>query len=370
MAQIVWHGNAFDSTGYAKATRQYVMALHARGADVKLVSHSALPPIELPRDQRDILEHLQAKPPTAGPRIHIYHYIPELWRRRIRPSFGFTYWETSKIPDSWVRQANQMNGVFLPSTHNIGVFRNSGVTVPLMYIRPCLLEPYRPPSPQAAPPYIHALPPFRFLSVCSWIERKGIDVLLKAFWNEFTAADQVCLIIKTVGNADVLHEVKRLKQEQRLPHVPAPVYIDLELRSELEMDALYRSSHAFVLASRGEGVGYPVLEAAMRGVPVITTGWGGHMDFLNEYNSYVIPYHLAPVKPQHYYSGYQTDQLWAEPSGSELQRILRHVLSHDDEAALKGQIAKQHTMAHFSPDNAAQELLQALSELTRRSFTR
>lgn len=63
MAQIVWHGNAFDSTGYAKATRQYVTALHARGADVKLVSHSALPPIELPQEQRLILEHLQAKPP-------------------------------------------------------------------------------------------------------------------------------------------------------------------------------------------------------------------------------------------------------------------------------------------------------------------
>ncbi|MBN3523141.1 glycosyltransferase [Paenibacillus apiarius] len=369
MAQIIWHGNVFDSTGYAKAARQYVLALHARGADVKLEAYSGLPPVELPLNQKTVLEQLRVKRSRAVQRVSVFHYIPDFWRKKLRPSFGFTYWETSKIPDTWVKQANQMNAVLLPSLHNIDVFHRSGVTVPLFYVRPCLSEPYHSPSPESTPPYVHHLPPFRFLSVCSWIDRKGIDLLLKAFWNEFTAADPVCLIIKSAGTGDIFQQVEKLKQEQMLTHMPAPVYIDLELRSEMEMDALYRSSHAFVLPSRGEGVGYPVLEAAMRGIPVIVTGWGGHADFLNEHNSYLIPYQLVPVKPQPYYYGYQSDQLWAEASIDSLRSTMRHVMTHYAEASVKGQIVMQHTLTHFSPDKAAQDLIHALTNMTGFSFT-
>ena len=369
MAQVIWHGTVFDSTGYAKATREYVLALHAAGVDVSLETYQGLPQVGLPPDQRSVLEHLLRKRRSAGRRVSVYHYIPDLWRRKLRASFGFTYWETSKIPDNWIKQANQMSGILLPSIHNINVFRQSGVNVPLHYVRPCLSEPYHPPAPEHTPQYVNHLPPFRFLSVCSWIDRKGIDILLKAFWSEFTAADPVCLIIKTAGTAEVYHMMEHWKRELQLTHHPAQVYIDLELRSEMEMDALYRSSHAFVLPSRGEGVGYPVLEAAMRGVPIIVTGWGGHLDFLNEYNSYLIPYHLVPVRPQPYYQGYQSDQLWAEASVDALRSQMRHVVTNYAEASNKGQIAMHHTLTHFSPDKAAQDLITALSRTTGFTFT-
>jgi len=37
---------------------------------------------------------------------------------------------------------------------------------------------------------------------------------------------------------------------------------------------------ALVALTRGEGYGLPILEAAASGLPVIATGWSGHMDFL------------------------------------------------------------------------------------------
>ncbi|OGX68287.1 MAG: glycosyl transferase family 2 protein, partial [Paenibacillus sp. RIFOXYA1_FULL_44_5] len=264
-----------------------------------------------------------AKPEKKGNKIYIFHQLPENWRRRLHPSIGFTYWETSKIHDNWVRMANQMNAVFLSSLHNIEIFRNAGVKVPLFHIRPSLSHVSS--SSEQPPKYLRKLPPFRFLSVSQWVERKGFDILLKAFWEEFTADDNVALVIKTF-DLDA-QDVERIKIKHGVSAQSAPVYFDLEPRNDNEMDALYRNCQAFVLPSRGEGLGYPLLEAAARGLPVITTGWGGQLDFLQEHTSYLIPYQLVPVKPQSYY-GYQSDQLWAEVSVPELRNIMRSVFEN------------------------------------------
>lgn len=363
MTQIVWHGNVLDYTGYAKATRQYVLSLHAMGVDVKVEAFDpGVPAVQLSGNQQSVLQHLLTKRKSPGRKIYIYHQIPEIWRRKLHPSVGFTYWETSKIPASWVQQANRMNAIFLPSRHNIDVFRSSGVRVPLHHIRPCLFHP-EPSHAEHLPNYLHHLPPFRFLSVSSWVERKGFDLLLQAFWNTFSITDNVALIIKTVGPPQILQEIESLKQKLHITEPHAPVYVDIDIRSEAEMQALYANCQAFVLPSRGEGAGYPLLEAARHGLPVITTGWGGQTDFLTHDNSYLIPYELSPVKPQVYYYGYQSDQLWAEASVTDLQQLMRTVHEHYSLAQNKGLAAKQYILQHFTPEQAAQDIINAVQTL-------
>ncbi|WP_314591444.1 glycosyltransferase family 4 protein [Paenibacillus terrigena] len=364
MTQIIWVGNVFDFTGYAKASRQYVLSLHAMGVDVKVDAFDPqLPAVDLPHNQQAVLQHLIAKRKSPGRKVYIYHQIPEIWRRKLHPSVGFTYWETSKISAGWVQQANRMNSVFLPSRHNIEAFRSSGVRVPLHYVRPCLIKQESDDHPEQVPNYLKHLPPFRFLSVFSWIERKGFDLLLQAFWETFSAHDHVALVIKTVGSPNILQEIEAMKQNLRIIEPLAPVYVDLDIRSEAEMEALYTNCHAFVLPSRGEGAGYPMLEAAMRGLPVIATGWGGHTDFLHADNSYPIPYQLIPVKPQAYYDGYQSDQLWAEASVSDLKELMRYVYEHYPAAKAKGLAAEQYIRQHFTPEQAAQDIVSALQTL-------
>lgn len=369
MAQLVWKSNIFDYSGYAKASRQYVLALHAYGVDVKLETFQAqLPDVDLPTEQLHTLRHLANKRKSSQRKVTLFHYIPDFWRRTLHPTIGFAYWETSKIPQEWVSRANQMNAVFLSSTHNMEVFRHSGIKVPLFHIRPCLHLPDSSSFHEHIPAYMNQLPPFRFLAVCSWIERKGIDVLLKAFYSEFHANDPVALVIKTVAGPDLAHSIEALKQEACPSHTPATVHIDIQVRSELEMDALYRSCQAFVHPSRGEGVGYPMMEAVARGLPVIATDWGGHLDYLQPNNSYLIPYQLISVTPQPYYYGYQSDQLWAEPSIDALRALMRQVFNEYSVAALKAQSAQQHLFQHFSPQAAAQDMLNALQQITSLHF--
>lgn len=364
MVQIVWRGNTLDSSGYAKATREFVLALHSNGVDVKLdpIVHP-MPQVDLMPEHRAVLQHLIAKPKTRNHRVYIIHHTPDIWKRKISTSIGFTYWETSKVPERWVHLSHQMHAVFLPSRHNLEVFRQSGVRVPLFHIRPCLHPSAHNPTSEQPLPFLNHLPPFRFLSVFSWIPRKGYDVLLRAFWEEFSVGDNVALVIKTAG-IDPAAELTDLKRNFNILHPTAPVYVDPETRSDEEMDALYRGCQAFVLPSRGEGIGYPYLEAAMRGLPVIATGWGGHMDFLNEQNSYPLPYQLVPVPPQTYYYGYQSDQLWAEVSVEHLRSVMRHVYKNYNEARRKGMAAQQFVQQHFSPAEAVRDIVSAIRHMT------
>jgi glycosyltransferase involved in cell wall biosynthesis len=53
--------------------------------------------------------------------------------------------------------------------------------------------------------------------------------------------------------------------------------------------------------THGEGFGRPLLEATMTGLPVITTGWSGQLDFLNPTESLLLNGDLQAVpKSQHW----------------------------------------------------------------------
>ncbi len=54
------------------------------------------------------------------------------------------------------------------------------------------------------------------------------------------------------------------------------------------MPRIFASADAFVLPSRGEGWGLPLMEAMSMGLPTIATAFGGNLDFMNGTNSYLV----------------------------------------------------------------------------------
>jgi glycosyltransferase involved in cell wall biosynthesis len=102
-----------------------------------------------------------------------------------------------------------------------------------------------------------------FLFVGAATDRKGIDILLRAFVAAFDAQSDVQLIVKDhTGDAFYTGVSRRdaVLHAARQPGAPRIRYVDAYLaRSELA--ALYRGATAFVLPSRAEGWALPVLEA-------------------------------------------------------------------------------------------------------------
>lgn len=197
---------------------------------------------------------------------------------------AFTVTEVDRVRPQNVRALNECDAVWVPSSWLADVLRGSGVAVPL-YIIPGFVDPeiFRP---DARPlPALMGTDRFRFLCVGKWEARKGFDVLLRAFAEEFAPTEPVELVVRT-GVLFHQPEPRCLLETVGLPdHAPITTY-QAPLRSRADMARLYASCSAFVLPSRGEGFGLPVAEAMSCGLPVIATGASGMADLVQEAHAY------------------------------------------------------------------------------------
>ena len=152
---------------------------------------------------------------------------------------------------------------------------------------------------------------FAFLFVGQWVkggfgkDRKNIFKLIKIFYESFAnKKKQPALILKTNGatysildREDCLNKIKQVKsmfpKNWKLPNI----YLLHGSFSDKQMNYLYNHPKikSMVSLTHGEGFGRPLLEATMTGLPVITSGWSGQMDFLDKDRSILIGGELKKV---------------------------------------------------------------------------
>ena len=107
------------------------------------------------------------------------------------------------------------------------------------------------------------------------------------------------------------------------------------------MAALYRSVDAFVLTSRGEGLGFQYLESMASGIPIIHAGWSAHTDYLNQFNSYPVAYQLNVIDDPNYIvkCPQALNSQWCQVEITDLRNAMRHVVNNYGEAKEKAKLA-------------------------------
>ena len=201
---------------------------------------------------------------------------------------------------------------------------------------------------------------FTFLSVFEWGERKAPELLLRAFAHEFKESDDALLLL-SVFNRDPSVDVRAEVAKLDLPPCPPIVVLENPEFADYQMGALYRSADCFVLPTRGEGFGMPVLEAMACGLPTIATDWSGPADFLHEGVGY--PLRVGALVDAEarcpYYRGFQ----WAEPDFDHLRYLMREVVEHPEQARAKGAAAAAEVASRWTWDHAAARVRQRLLDL-------
>ena len=155
--------------------------------------------------------------------------------------------------------------------------------IPLDRVRP------RPRAALGLPDGFVFLYSFDYLSV---FERKNPLAAIAAFTRAFSPGDGATLVVKGVNadsapaSRDALLAAAHGRPDIRVWHD----YLDAG-----NQRSLIASCDVYVSLHRSEGFGLTMAEAMAAGTPVIATAYSGNLDFMDETNSFLAPYRLAPV---------------------------------------------------------------------------
>jgi len=382
--QIVWRGQVSYTIGGGTACGEYILALDRLGVDIKIDDAFIQDlPEEDPSKTRRF--HYLMNKPYANDKLKIliydsppYDIDTKMERKRFDYLMLNTVWETTRIPSHWFPKIKQFDAVCVPSKQNIAALKNSGVRIPTFLV-PHGAEPHFFKPENKKLPIRGAEGRFIFVSVFDFQHRKNPEGLLRAYWEEFKPDDKVMLLIKThwCGNGNMGHQIReniwKYKCKLGVQGRTAPIVLLTNTLSRKEISGVYTLGHTFVLPTRGEGVGLPFIEALSSGIPVIATGWGGQMDFLNKRNSFLVNYQLEypgrrmdhAISPVYRSLFDEKGQLWAEPDLKHLKKLMRHAYKNPELCKIKGWHGRRD-MLNFSWDRGGVALKEAIEKTIKK----
>jgi glycosyltransferase involved in cell wall biosynthesis len=305
--------------------------------------------------------------------------------------------ETDSIPDGWVSRLNYMDEVWVPTDAQADIFREAGVEDEKLHVvgEGVDTDFYKPtsgledavtaaaadnPMAKVEKPLLDSLRQFRykgftlFLFVGKWEERKGVRVLLRAFYQEFGVDERALLLVLTSAyhsSSDFDVQIDTILKEEGLlsderegeeeQHKRRKKVLLLNNLSQGAMPQLYSLASALVQPSRGEGWGRPHIECMSCGTPIIATDWSGPTAYLDANNGYPVEVERMESAASAGWNGHQ----WARPSEASLRQHMRSVHERPDEALEKGRQARKDMLHSFSLEALAGEIAEQLARIAR-----
>ncbi len=367
---IVWRAPVCDPSGYAEDARLFLRGLWQARVPV------ALQPVtwgervvQMSDDDAKMVAEFSA---TAAPiaAVCVNQLFPEqfMWSHDARRRCARILFESDRVPAPWIAALQDVDAIWVASQFNVETFSASGIPAERLRVLPNAVdtEIFCIDGPRMK---LADLRSVVFLSVCDFNPRKGLDVLLQAWGNTFTANDDVCLVLKTYSSAgrtaaqietDIQTYCAALGFSRESL---APIILLSDIFSTTELAALYRRANCFVLPTHGEGWGRTITEAMACGVPVITSRWGAPLDYLHDDNAYLIDGATTSVpdvavRYNHHFAGHH----WFAPDVGHCSELLCRVAGDPDTAQHKAQRAAAEISKKYSVAAVTQQLLALLAE--------
>ncbi len=348
-------GHFLEGGGYAKVNRNLAFGLKKQGVNVKIdVVGKRFAALNEPEAKK--LQKF-CKPPSKNA-IRLDSMVPSFsYGRMGKKAILYTTIESYTVTDQFLKVMSQYNEIWVTSDFCKQVLMKYRLKKPIFVLPDSInISAYTEDGEKYK--FRPELKPFVFLSVFGWSYRKGFDVLLKSYLEEFSGDDPVTLLIfsKFQGQydrsefiKDIINDFIRDCKCKNAPHIVRCA----KFVPESQMPSLYRACNAFVLFSRGEGFGLPYAEASLCGLPVIGTDCSGQSMFLKKDNSSLIDIdELAPVKEGamhvHYWDGQLFPMLKSEQVILDARKAIRDVYENYDKAVKKNKKLKKFIKSNYS----------------------
>jgi glycosyltransferase involved in cell wall biosynthesis/Tfp pilus assembly protein PilF len=365
---IAWEGSFLDYGSLSHINRELSSRI-ASSFDVTCVGPNVLSG----RAQADPAMQRCAKKLAARASVEtavtVRHQWPPNWSKPASGSLVVIQpWEYGALPKAWVANEKNVDEFWVPSPIVRAMYVDSGIAPEKVRVVPNGVDTKKF-RPGVRPLALKTKKKFKFLFVGGTIFRKGPDILLAAFTQAFTAADDVCLIVKDFGG-DSCYQGQTagdaIRAIQQKPGSPEILHLTDELSAE-QMPSLYAACDCFVLPYRGEGFGMPVLEAMACGLPVIVTAGGATDSFVAADAGWKIPSRGIRLSDHVGEIPLVKNGWMLEPSTPHLVTILKLAASRPDECRQRGANGRASAEKRFDWSDIAASVKHRLKELAERA---
>lgn len=284
-----------------------------------------------------------ATPQNNQTDITLQLQLPNEWDPKLgRFNVGLTAGvETDRCHPGWIEACNRMNKIIVPSQFVKNTLETTGkLTVPIHVVH----ESYNDAidDEEKIKKGLETLPTFSTnfnLLIFGQLtgnnphnDRKNLFNTVKWLCDTFSDDSDVGIVLKINGGRDTKIDrdmmknlLSKLTSEVRKGPFPRIHLLHGRL-SDAENAALFKHPQikALVSLTRGEGFGLPILDAAASGLPVITTQWSGHLDFMNLGKYIPVSYTLREVHDSRIDNAiFIKGAKWAEPNEEDFKRRVK-----------------------------------------------
>lgn len=377
---IVWEGSQFVFHSLALVNREHCTnILEAAQANLTIVpyendqfqpdgnkKYEALFANDI-RNKEETPQDIAQKP---------YVWIRHQWPPKDDAPLGAKWiimqpWEFTQLRKDFVEIFNEADEIWTPSNFCRNVYIESGVEFDKVQVIPNGVDPILF-TPKGKEYVLKSKKKLKFLFVGGTIARKGIDILLAAYLNAFTAQDNVCLVIKDLGGESFYRgqtAQQMIAQAQKTENAPEIEYIDEKL-SEQDIANLYRVCDLFISPYRGEGFSLPTLEAMASGLPVVVTRGGATDDYVDESIGWQIPSEMSSIGSNIDGKELTGEAFFLEPNEESLTQILRDIYNNPTTLLPIGLLASLRARTKWTWKLSTLKLLTRLDVLYGTSMSK
>ena len=303
--------------------------------------------------------------------------IPQEWEPMAPINIGYTAGvETTRVSPLWLERCNMMDRIIAISNHTKWSFENSSYTgtdsntnapVQLKLETPMDVVSYPIRTYETAKLDLNFEYNFNYLVVAQWGPRKNLENTIRWFIEE-NYDQEVGLVIKTFSMKNCFMDrnfttkkLANILNEYKDGDRKCKIYLLHGDMTNEEMTGLYRHPKikALISLTHGEGFGLPIFEAAYNELPIITTDWGGQVDFL-----YVpdkgkkqkamfskVKYDIAPVQEEVLWENVIIEgSQWCYPDGGSFKMRLREVRNNYKKYKSMAKKLCKHINVEFAPE--------------------
>ena len=291
--ELIWFGPVFSYSGYAEHNRNIIFQLIKHGWKIHLIPSEKDIPKYL--NGKEILKELMKNTDIKPENSICINLIPPpalaFWGKY---TILYTTLESRTIHPGFLRRCLQYDEIWVPCLANFQSMKIAGVsTKKIKYCPEGVNLDYFNSDVQKDD--VYRSNKFTFLFNGDWSFRKGIDILFKAYFKEFSRKENVRLLMFTryQGNDDekaietLMGEYNEFKEKFYKADIPQVDFIYHSV-PDYRLPGIFACADVFVMPTRGEAWGLPISQAMSRGIPAIVPDWGGQMDYCTKENAFLI----------------------------------------------------------------------------------